>query len=727
MQILLDFQRRKGYNFIMFQLFKRSLYQALLDAESDARQIRSPRNRVIAGNGRGNELFGTGAAPFGFLADAEDASVREKIAEAYLTGAPYAAEIKTPQALYEVRLQKVGNDLLLIAADKTPAYANERRLTRQLALIEGIVSDLVQPLYLIDAKGAVAYANKAFCRLFKTAAAELIGRNIRSFIGDNAAGALEKIVRLPEGSSYQISQFPLSSADAGLTCGLLQKLPPPEISPQELCHKIPVPCALIDRKEHRLTEANAPLCELLEKGQEQLKGLPFAALFPEAARAGLTRKIEKALAGGEPTQTELLTLPSFGEKTLTLFIGAATAEQNELPLYAIDVSARKNLEIQVAHAQKMQAMGQMAGGIAHDFNNLLTAIIGFTDLLLQKASDESYADLMQIKGNAQKAGALIGQLLTFSRKQPAQVRLIPAAEAFADLSALLQRTLAPFCTLKTEFKNNLGAVRFDPNQLTQIFLNLAVNAKDAMPEGGTFKLVAEREKVKKSRPCGNDILPVGDYIKVIASDTGCGIESKHLPHIFEPFFTTKGSGGGSGTGLGLSTVYGIVRSGNGFIAVDSIPDVGTTFTLYLPRFESADKATAAAPAEQAPFRLRRPATILLVDDEASVRTVTARALKTSGFEVIACANAAEALVHLKERGDISLIITDMVMPGMDGETLTREAQKIHAAIKSILISGYSEAFARHGSEQHSGFVFLPKPFELAQLLKKVQELLENAP
>ena len=394
----------------------------------------------------------------------------------------------------------------------------------------------------------------------------------------------------------------------------------------------------------------------------------------------------------------------------------------------LDTSDRKNLENQFSHAQKMQAIGQLAGGIAHDFNNLLTAIIGFTDLLLQKhpAGDDSFTDLMQIKGNATRAGALVGQLLTFSRKTPVQNRYISVHDAFVDLTALLERALAPHCVLKMDFSRHLGCIQMDSNQLTQIFLNLAVNAKDAMKQGGVFTVTLTKERVKKAKQCGLDTLPAGDYIKITATDTGTGIKADVLPHIFEPFFTTKKKSAESGTGLGLSTVYGIIHSAGGFIKADSVPNVGTTFTIYLPRFDNIETEITPAPQEIQNVFLP-PATdpILLVDDEDGIRAVTARALKTKGFEVIECANAEQALAVLNKHTPVQLLLTDMVMPGIDGETLIHKVKKIYPSLPCLLMSGYSDAFEKHTSDTFKDFDFISKPFTLADLLSKVKEILER--
>ena len=275
-------------------------------------------------------------------------------------------------------------------------------------------------------------------------------------------------------------------------------------------------------------------------------------------------------------------------------------------------------------------------------------------------------------------------------------------------------------------KKNLGCIRLDPNQLTQILLNLAVNAKDAMSNGGILKLTVSHEQVKKARNFANTILPCGDYIKITASDSGNGIPADILPHIFDPFFTTKEKSQESGTGLGLSTVYGIINSAGGFIGVNSEPNIGTTFTIFLPRFEE-DKTALQIPKASIPhiFLPNKNNKVVLADDEDGIRMVIKRALTVKGFDVIECQNATQAIAAIQENPDIQLLITDMVMPGMDGEHLIQSAKELNNNIKAILMSGYSHEFERHTANTPLPFTFLTKPFALDDLLSTIQKILKD--
>ena len=436
----------------------------------------------------------------------------------------------------------------------------------------------------------------------------------------------------------------------------------------------------------------------------------------------------------------------------------------------IDATARKNLELQFAQAQKMQAMGQLAGGVAHDFNNLLTAMIGFCDLLLQRhgVGDPSFTDIIQIKQNANRAAGLVRQLLAFSRKQPLKPKLIDVTENFAELSHMLKRILGEQIQLKFRHGTDLGYIRVDPVQFSQVIINLAVNAKDAMNNQGTLTISTRVETLTEPYRFGADTIKPGDFVVIEVKDTGCGIPIENLTRIFEPFFSTKQNIVGSGTGLGLAMVYGIVRQTEGFIKVDSIIGKGTAFSIFLPRFEQSDlpadtdgktdeknitasdgtpiltvrKESSAAPAAGSPkliFGLNVSSIdrshetaaasenirILFVEDEDSVRTFAVRALKKKGYDVIGCNSAENALEYLENDTDFQLMITDMVMPGRSGAELAGIVREKIPGIKILLASGYSEEIARRELAGSDDFAFIAKPFSLGDLTKKVFSVLNN--
>ncbi|MBQ7304328.1 MAG: response regulator [Alphaproteobacteria bacterium] len=426
--------------------------------------------------------------------------------------------------------------------------------------------------------------------------------------------------------------------------------------------------------------------------------------------------------------------------------------------YISDTTEEKNLELKFAQAQKMQAMGQLAGGVAHDFNNLLTAMIGFCDLLLQRhgIGDPSFADLNQIRNNAHRAANLVKQLLAFSRKQPLKPKLIDVTENFIELNYLLKRTLGEQISLEFNHGTDLGFIRVDPVQFSQVIVNLVVNAKDAMNGRGKLKISTHTEKLNAPYQFGADTIAEGEFVVINVSDTGCGIENENLNRIFEPFFSTKENVVGSGTGLGLATVYGIIRQTEGFIKVDSTVGVGTTFSIYLPRFEKADddiEQVKEKPLEQTPMltsgvdtksqkvilgmnvlkidRAYKPISnpqdinILFVEDEDSVRAFGVRALKKKGYNVVACNCAESAIEFLDKGGKIDLLITDMVMPGLSGAELAKIVKNKISAVKIILASGYSEEIARKELSGDENFEFIAKPYSLGDLTQKVSDILNS--
>ena len=401
-------------------------------------------------------------------------------------------------------------------------------------------------------------------------------------------------------------------------------------------------------------------------------------------------------------------------------------------LHFIDLTEQKSLEAQFAQSQKMQAIGQLAGGVAHDFNNLLTAMIGFCDLLLlrHKPGDQSFSDIMQIKQNANRAANLVRQLLAFSRQQTLQPRILNITDVLAELSNLLRRLIGENIELKMTHGRDLGLTKVDQGQLEQVIINLAVNARDAMSGGGRLTIQTGNVSTNEPTRREHEEMPPGEYVAIEVLDTGIGIPKENLARIFEPFFSTKEVG--SGTGLGLSTVYGIVRQTGGFIFVDSAPGEGAKFTIYLPRHQAA-KATAAVTAEAESEARERSAgdltgtgTILLVEDEDAVRVFSARALRNKGYQVLEARSGEAALSVLNsETNRIDLLVSDVVMPHMDGPTLIRHVRDKRPDMKVIFISGYTEDKFRDQIDAGEHIHFLPKPFSLKQLAGKVKEVLRD--
>ena len=370
----------------------------------------------------------------------------------------------------------------------------------------------------------------------------------------------------------------------------------------------------------------------------------------------------------------------------------------------------------------MQAVGQLAGGVAHDFNNILTGIIGHCDLMLMRHTpgDSDYDDIQQIKNNSNRAASLTRQLLAFSRQQTLRPQILQLPDIVSEISNLLQRLLGETVTLAVKHGRNLGAVRADPGQLEQVIVNLAVNARDAMPRGGTLTIQTYAVSTAEVRKLGSDILPITDYTALSVSDTGSGIPPELLPKIFEPFFTTKDVG--KGTGLGLSTVYGIVKQSGGFIFADSTQGKGTSFVIYLPVHRSeASAVPAAAKVKAKPTETWGSGIILLVEDEDMVRAVAERALTRNGYTVVSAANGEAALEILEGRTDIDLIVSDVVMPVMDGPTMVRQVRNDFPNMPILFMSGYAEEQLRKMIDLDN-IAFLPKPFSVQQLAEAVRDV-----
>jgi two-component system cell cycle sensor histidine kinase/response regulator CckA len=401
-----------------------------------------------------------------------------------------------------------------------------------------------------------------------------------------------------------------------------------------------------------------------------------------------------------------------------------TPQGPELIAVLNDATELKTLEAQFVQSQKMQAIGQLAGGVAHDFNNLLTAISGHCDLLLlrHEATAPDYADLIQISQNANRAAALVSQLLAFSRKQNLQPQVLRLRDVLADHAHLLNRLVGEKVELMLEHADDLPPIRADKRQFEQVMMNLVVNARDAMPKGGKIRISAELVSLRVSMSRDRATVPPGDYVVIRVADDGIGIATDKLTKIFEPFYTTKKTG--EGTGLGLSTAYGIVKQTGGFIFVDSVLGQGTEFSLYFPVHPESAETAPEAPALPRPTHQQEGGVVLLVEDEAPVRAFASRALRMRGFTVIEAANAEEALQTLEDPAlEIDVFVTDVIMPGLDGPTWVAQALKDRPGVKVVFVSGYAEDSVAEHQARIPNAVFLPKPFSLSELTATVSQQL----
>jgi two-component system cell cycle sensor histidine kinase/response regulator CckA len=480
----------------------------------------------------------------------------------------------------------------------------------------------------------------------------------------------------------------------------------------------------------RIGNANAAFMRmfLAEDGvPENVSDLVPAA--DERAVAELGKALQRAYSGRSVATSVEVSIGArheFARRIYVTPLGLGTRVREGAILYAIDATEQKALELKFAHSHKMEAVGQLAGGVAHDFNNVLTAIIGFSDLLLQthRPTDPAYRDIMNIKGSANRAAGLVRQLLAYSRRQTLQAEVLELGELLTDLSALLNKALGEKIALKILPGRDLWHVKADKTQFEHVIINLAVNAKDAMPDGGSLTIRTRNVSERESLKLANLGVAAGEYLLVEVEDTGVGIPPDVIGRIFEPFFTTKEVG--KGTGLGLSTVYGIVKQTGGYIFADSEVGRGTTFRIYLPRHivESEEEIPQRARKAEVNRDLTGAGRVLLVEDEDVVRNFAARALSRQGYEVLEAGTGVEALeIMQREQRRVDLVVSDVIMPEMDGPTLLKELRKTKPDLKFIFVSGYPDDAFRRSLDDGQDYAFLPKPFTLPQLAAKVKEQL----
>ncbi|EWY37139.1 histidine kinase [Skermanella stibiiresistens SB22] len=508
---------------------------------------------------------------------------------------------------------------------------------------------------------------------------------------------------------------------------------------QSFFEEAPIGIALID-ESGKLAECNQAFLTMVGRPLPSIMGCPLAELFSPVERSTVLARLDEIKSGSDTIAPFEVNLRVLGreKKMAQLYArrmagatGNGVGSGSGMILHFIDLTEQKSLEAQFAQSQKMQAIGQLAGGVAHDFNNLLTAMIGFCDLLLlrHKPGDQSFSDIMQIKQNANRAANLVRQLLAFSRQQTLQPRVLNITDVLAELSNLLRRLIGENIELKMTHGRELGLIKVDQGQLEQVIINLAVNARDAMSDGGRLSIQTSNVSTDTPTRREHEEMPPGEYVVIEVGDTGTGIPKENLVRIFEPFFSTKEVG--SGTGLGLSTVYGIVRQTGGFIFVDSALGEGAKFTIYLPRHQAAKVASVTAEAEseareRSAGDLTGTGTILLVEDEDAVRVFSARALRNKGYQVLEARSGEAALSVLNsETNRIDLLVSDVVMPHMDGPTLIRHVRDKRPDMKVIFISGYTEDKFRDQIDAGEHIHFLPKPFSLKQLAGKVKEVLRD--
>jgi len=493
----------------------------------------------------------------------------------------------------------------------------------------------------------------------------------------------------------------------------------------------PIAIAGVDR-QGRIGRTNAPFLKLFgfARGDGANGRRRLVELVAESDRETLQGALNAAAAGNAEIVPIDVTLAGKEGRSARFYVNPVengSSDEEAVIVNALDITEQRTLENQVRQQQKMESVGQLAGGVAHDFNNVLTAIIGFSDLLLanHRPSDPSFQDIMNIKQNANRAAGLVRQLLAFSRRQTLRPQVLALGDVLSDLSILLTRLLGEKVKLQLVHGRDLWPIKADLNQFEQVIINLAVNGRDAMPGGGTMTIRTRNLTAAEVATFNYHPLPAADYALIEVEDTGTGIPPEVQARIFEPFFSTKEVG--KGTGLGLSTVYGIVKQTGAHIFFDSEMGKGTVFRIFVPRYVPAEgekPVTSASEPNVEIADLTGSATILLVEDEEAVRAFAARALLSRGYKVHEASSGVEALEVMQETGGkIDLVVSDVVMPELDGPSLLRELRKTRPELKIIFVSGYAEDAFKKNLPEGEKFNFLPKPFSLKQLAVAVKETL----
>ena len=574
------------------------------------------------------------------------------------------------------------------------------------------------PVMTVSQSGAILSMNEA--------ARDMAGTRVTSLQKLSDQGSLQAgevaVIRTQNGPK------PFRVLEHGLNAGRREIILLPDSGPPHSLSLETLPVALLhlDLQGHIL-EANSAARQLLSCGDVKSRAL---ADLMEGLGRPIGDWLEETSWGRGTQKSEFLRLKSSDNEMFLQVTLNAITEDGEQRLVAVlnDATELKSLEAQFVQSQKMQAIGQLAGGVAHDFNNLLTAISGHCDLLLLRhdQGDEDYADLMQITENANRAASLVGQLLAFSRKQTLRPEVLDVRDTLSDLTHLLNRLVGEKVTLTLSHDPVLGAIRADKRQLEQVLMNLVVNARDAMPDGGEIRIVTEAVNLRQPLKRNRVTVPVGEYVSVKVIDEGTGIAPDLLQKVFEPFYTTKRTG--EGTGLGLSTAYGIVKQTGGYIFADSTLGTGTTFLLMFPVRKAHEEDTRAdQPAPQRRTPKHGDGVVLLVEDEAPVRAFASRALRLRGYTVIEADSAEAALEKLKDPAlSVDVFVTDVVMPGMDGPTWVKQALKTRPDVQVIFVSGYAEGAFDGATPSVPQSVFLQKPFSLNQLTDTVHDQIASA-
>ncbi len=709
------------------------LAAAVLNLSRDAAALSDASGRLLSANAAYRTRFGD-LLPEN-VGESDDALVQLKTlrSAAWRDGQASDALVALRDQPAPVNVERVGarGDLLLWKYDR----GEPDLLATLVKRISGLEGELFARSGVlaaaVDGNGRIVAANRMFA---ERAIGAAFDDQLRNF-ADLVTASDESLHLVSEGEGappMRLIHVPVD-ADKGDGAGLMllidrvEPSQPDSANVQALLELLPLGLALVDRDGRFLTMNKAfKTAGGIKDDHSTVYPGDLVAKEDKAAVADAVRRNARGPAMSRDLPIRLNAQP--GEPVALTVAGLRGLGDAAVLILLKDNSEEAKLKRQVAQATKMQAVGQLAGGVAHDFNNILTAIIGHCDLMMMRHTpgDSDYDDIQQIKSNSNRAAGLTRQLLAFSRQQTLRPQVLQLPDVVSEVSHLLKRLLGETVQLALKHGRDLFPVRADPGQLEQVIVNLAVNARDAMAGkgGGTVTIQTYSVKANQVAELGSDILPVADYAALSITDSGTGIAPGVLGKVFEPFFTTKEVG--KGTGLGLSTVYGIVKQSGGFIFADSKVGEGTCFTIYLPAHEAEAKSPKARlPAKPAESELWGSGTILLVEDEHMVRTVTERGLTRHGYKVMSASNGEDALELLASGEHVDLLISDVVMPVMDGPTMVRVARKDWPDLPILFMSGYAEEQLRK-SIDIDNVAFLPKPFSMIELAEAVRSVLGAA-
>src|SRR5213080_4432780 len=641
--------------------------------------------------------------------------------------------MRTPMTVRILLLEDVPADAALVERHLTKSgmeFVSQRVDTR--ARFEEALREFVPDIILSD-HGLPGFDGSAALQLVKQRSPTLPVILVTGSLNEEKAvefmkaGAADYILkdhlmRLPEAIRRALRERALREEREQAVAALRES----EAQYRSLFESTPYPMWVFDLETHRVLAVNGAAIKHYGYSREEFLALRIEDLRPAEDIPALHRHL-KTMPGDyhnagtwrhRKKDGTLIEVETSGH-------GITFAGRRAEQVVINDVTERKRLEEQFRQAQKMEAVGRLAAGVAHDFNNLLTAILGTTDLMLEDLppGDPDREGLLDIRSASERAAVLTRQLLTFSRQQVVSPQVLRLNDLILELEKLLRRLLGEDVAIRVAVAPDCGGVKADPGQLEQVIVNLAVNARDAMPNGGRLTLETKNVDLDADYPTDRVTIPAGRYVMLAVTDTGTGMDAQTKARIFEPFFTTKPVG--KGTGLGLATVYGIVKQFGGYIWVDSEPQGGTTFRIYLPEVQEAAPQPGAAVASVAGDGSE---TVLLVEDEAMVRTLARKALEAHGYRVLE-AGAAPAALELSERhvGPINLLLTDVVMPGMSGRELAHRLLQGRGTLRVLFMSGYTDdAVLRHGVLEE-GMAYLQKPFTPDKLARKVREVIEARP